>query len=81
MDEEGYGELVGCGRHAFMGYLDDEEKTRDSIDSHYRVRTGDRGYQDEDGFIFIVGRIKGEQHTSLIHLGTGIYTPTNLCCI
>lgn len=31
-DEEGAGELAVFGRHVFMGYLNDEQKTNESID-------------------------------------------------
>ena len=43
----------------FMGYLGEEEKTKDMIDEDGGLRSGDIGKKDEDGFIYITGRIKG----------------------
>lgn len=58
-DEKGHGEVAMVGRHVFMGYLNDEGKTRETFDSEYRLKSGDIGYTDQDGFLFISGRIKG----------------------
>lgn len=57
-DERGHGEICLRGRHVFMGYVDDEEKTLEAIDDEHWLHTGDIGYVDNDGFIFITGRIK-----------------------
>ena len=48
------------GRHVFMGYLNNEEKTRETIDDEGWLHSGDIGKIDEDGFLYITGRIKGE---------------------
>ena len=48
------------GRHVFMGYLNNEEKTKEAIDDKGWLHSGDIGKVDKDGFIFITGRIKGE---------------------
>ena len=58
-DEKGHGEIAMVGRHVFMGYLGEEEKTKDTFDSEYRLKSGDVGFRDKDGFLFISGRIKG----------------------
>ena len=48
------------GRHIFMGYLNNEEKTKETIDDEGWLHSGDIGKVDKDGFIFITGRIKGK---------------------
>jgi len=47
------------GRNIFMGYLNMEEMTRETLDSDGWLRSGDVGRKDADGFVFITGRIKG----------------------
>jgi len=55
--EEG-GEVCLEGRNIFMGYLDDEEKTMETLDSEGLFHSGDIGKVDKDGFLYITGRIK-----------------------
>ncbi|XP_060536801.1 very long-chain-fatty-acid--CoA ligase bubblegum isoform X3 [Cylas formicarius] len=57
-DEEGQGELLMMGRHVFMGYLNDIEKTNEVIDEEGWLHTGDLGKVDEKGFVYITGRLK-----------------------
>ncbi|XP_028660767.1 long-chain-fatty-acid--CoA ligase ACSBG2-like [Erpetoichthys calabaricus] len=57
-DAEGNGEVCFWGRHVFMGYLHSEEKTKEAIDSEGWLHSGDLGRHDEDGFLYITGRIK-----------------------
>ena len=47
------------GRHVFMGYLNNEEKTRECIDGEGWLHSGDVGKKDKNGFMYITGRIKG----------------------
>lgn len=56
-DEQGIGEICVKGDIVMAGYLKNEKATADSFDGDW-FRTGDLGYIDEDGFIFITGRIK-----------------------
>lgn len=50
--------LIG-GHQVMLGYLDDEEKTREvliELDGIMWYKSGDKGHLDEDGFIHIVDR-------------------------
>lgn len=51
------GELWFRGPHTFEGYLNDPEKTQKVLDSEGWVHSGDLARQDEDGFVYIVGRV------------------------
>jgi long-chain acyl-CoA synthetase len=51
------GEVVTRGLHVMKGYLNKAEATADAFAGGW-FHTGDLGYFDEDGFLFIVGRCK-----------------------
>lgn len=51
------GELWFRGPHTFEGYLNDPEKTQKVLDSEGWVHSGDLARQDEDGFVYILGRV------------------------
>ena len=51
------GELVVRGPQVMRGYWNQPEETAAVLDEH-GLRTGDIGYKDADGYIFIVDRIK-----------------------
>lgn len=51
------GELVVSGPHVFKGYLNQPAATADAFADGW-LRTGDLGYCDEDGYFFIVDRLK-----------------------
>eukprot|EP00794_Sanderia_malayensis_P009864 gene9864-10874_t len=57
-DEDGNGEICMRGRYVFMGYLENEEKTKEAIDEDGWLHSGDLGKFDDDGFLYITGRIK-----------------------
>jgi fatty-acyl-CoA synthase len=52
------GELLTRGYSVMLGYWDDEEKTRETIDAARWMHTGDLAVIDEQGFAAIVGRAK-----------------------
>jgi long-chain-fatty-acid--CoA ligase ACSBG len=57
-DSEGHGEVCMKGRNVFMGYLYDQEKTNEAFTEDGWLRTGDIGYVDREGFLYITGRLK-----------------------
>jgi len=62
-DEEGkplfpgqIGEIMAKGERVMGGYWKDEEKTAKTLTKDGWLHTGDKGYMDEDGYIFLGGR-------------------------
>jgi len=51
------GELVVSGDNVMMGYWNQPDEQRQVL-RNGKLYTGDLGYRDEDGFLFIVGRKK-----------------------
>ena len=58
-NSDGVGEVCIWGRHVFMGYLERREDTMEAIDEEGWLHTGDLGRVDNQGFLYITGRIKG----------------------
>lgn len=56
-DDNGIGELRAKGPNVMLGYYDNEEETNNVLKDGW-FYTGDLGYIDKDGFIFITGRQK-----------------------
>ena len=56
-DENGIGELRVKGPNVMLGYYENEEETKRVIRDGW-FYTGDLGYMDKDGFIFLTGRQK-----------------------
>jgi long-chain acyl-CoA synthetase len=52
------GELWVRGPNVFAGYLDDREATERVLTADGWLRTGDVGYCDEDGYVYLVDRAK-----------------------
>ena len=56
-DKDGIGEITVKGPSVMLGYYNNEEETKKSLKNGW-FSTGDYGYIDEDGFIYITGRKK-----------------------
>jgi long-chain acyl-CoA synthetase len=67
---EHVGEVVTRGLHVMKGYLNHPEATAQVFTGDW-FHTGDLGYFDDDGFLFIVGRIK----ELIIRGGYNVYPP------
>ena len=52
------GEILVRGANVMQGYFKQPEETAKAITPKGWLRTGDLGYMDKDGFIFVSGRIK-----------------------
>ena len=60
-NENGEGEVLISSKTLMIGYYEDEESTKEAIfeeDGKRWFRSGDVGYMDKDGFLYITGRSK-----------------------
>ncbi len=57
-DPQGQGEIQLYGPSITAGYRDNPEANRQAFTDDGWFRTGDLGYIDDDGFLFVTGRIK-----------------------
>ena len=56
--DDGTGEVQVTGENVMDGYYKNEDATRSAIDDDGWLRTGDIGYMDDEGFVFLKGRYK-----------------------
>ena len=52
------GEIIVRGENVFQRYLKNEDATAEAFTSDGWFRTGDLGYMDDDGYVFVTGRMK-----------------------
>src|SRR5262249_58030100 len=57
-DEGGIGEIELRGSSITKGYLDNPEANREAFTADGWYRTGDLGFVNRDGFLFVTGRVK-----------------------
>lgn len=65
-DKNGPGEVLASGPNIMKGYYKNEDLTRQVINNGW-FKTGDIGYLDGDGYLFLTGRVNDQ-----ITLGTGL---------
>ena len=54
-DKDGIGEIMAKGPNIMLGYYENEEATKKALENGW-LHTGDFGYIDDEGFVFITGR-------------------------
>lgn len=52
------GEIILTGRNVMLGYYKDPDRTREAFTEDGWLRTGDIGYEDEQGYFYVTGRAK-----------------------
>ena len=70
------GEIVARGETVMMGYWERPEETRKAVVDGW-MHTGDGGYMDEDGYVYVVDRIKD----MIISGGENVYSAEVENCV
>jgi acyl-CoA synthetase (AMP-forming)/AMP-acid ligase II len=73
------GEIVARGPRVMSGYWKDAEKTKDAFTAEGWLRSGDTGYMDEEGYIYLAGRaddliIRGGENISPEEVENALYS-------
>lgn len=68
-DENGIGEIAAKGKNVMLGYYEMEEETNKVLKDGW-FYTGDLGYIDKDGYVFITGR---QKNVIVLKNGKNIY--------
>lgn len=68
-NESGIGEIIAKGPNVMLGYYENEEETNKVLKDGW-FYTGDLGYIDNDGFLFITGR---QKNVIVLKNGKNIY--------
>lgn len=71
------GEILVKGDNVMLGYYKNPEATAQKIDADGWLHTGDRGHLDEDGYLYVEGRL--EQDMIVLPNGENIH-PDNIEC-
>ncbi|MBM9605566.1 AMP-binding protein [Desulfopila inferna] len=71
--QTGIGEICGCGPNIMKGYYDDEEGTAEVISKDGWLSTGDLGFLDDAGNLYIRGRSK---NVIVMSNGENVYPET-----
>jgi long-chain acyl-CoA synthetase len=65
------GEILVKGENVMLGYYKDPEATAQKIDAEGWLHTGDKGHLDEDGYLYVEGRL--EQDMIVLPNGENIH--------
>lgn len=57
LPQGGKGEIVVKGENVMLGYWKNKDATQDTLKNNW-LYTGDMGYMDQDGFLYVLGRFK-----------------------
>lgn len=68
-NEEGIGEIIAKGPNVMLGYYEDEEATKAVLKNGW-LYTGDLGYMDKDGILYVAGR---QKNVIVLKNGKNIY--------